>query len=48
VSLVLIALAGIAVGGAIAMYQQKQARWLSLVFLLVGALFVWASYAVRS
>jgi hypothetical protein len=42
------ALAGMAVGGAIAMYLQKRGRWLSLVFLVVGGLFVWASYAVRS
>jgi hypothetical protein len=46
-NLVLMALAGLFVGGAFAMYKQQRARWVSLVFLALGALFIWASYAVR-
>lgn len=41
------ALAGLFVGGAFAMYKQQRGRWVALVFLAVGALLIWASYAVR-
>lgn len=46
VRILLMALAGLSVGGAIAILRQKRSRWLSLAFLVVGALLVWAAYSV--
>ncbi|HET7326620.1 MAG TPA: hypothetical protein VFJ14_04965 [Nocardioidaceae bacterium] len=47
-TILLTALAGLSVGGAIAFYRQHHPRWMPLLLLVVGVLLLWAAYGVSS